>query len=185
VNLVRDQNSTRYGGFGKTQSRPGTNSGTDPHRGDRSGRCGGATPGQYSGRWSLHSGGVPGLAKTLLVSTLAKSLSLDFGRIQFTPDLMPADITGTDVIYEDRQTGTREFKFIEGPIFTNLLLADEINRTPPKTQAALLLGDAGTHDFCGDKTLSTPPPVFCTWPHRIRLSRKEPILCRKRNWTDS
>jgi MoxR-like ATPase len=87
--------------------------------------------------------GVPGLAKTLLVQTLAKSLSLEFGRIQFTPDLMPADITGTDVIYDDRQTGQREFKFVQGPIFTNILLADEINRTPPKTQAGLLAGGHG------------------------------------------
>jgi len=104
--------------------------------------------------------GVPGLAKTLLVSTLAKSLSLDFGRIQFTPDLMPADITGTDVIYEDRQTGTREFKFIEGPIFTNLLLADEINRTPPKTQAALLQGMQERTISAGTKHYQLPRPFF-------------------------
>jgi len=82
--------------------------------------------------------GVPGLAKTLLVSTLARALSLSFHRIQFTPDLMPADITGTEVIEENRSTGEREFKFIRGPVFANVLLADEINRTPPKTQAALL-----------------------------------------------
>jgi len=82
--------------------------------------------------------GVPGLAKTLMISTLAKSLSLAFSRIQFTPDLMPSDITGTEVIEENRGTGHREFKFIEGPLFANLILADEINRTPPKTQAALL-----------------------------------------------
>jgi MoxR-like ATPase len=82
--------------------------------------------------------GVPGLAKTLMISTLAKCLSLAFSRIQFTPDLMPADITGTEVIEENRSTGHREFKFIEGPLFANLILADEINRTPPKTQAALL-----------------------------------------------
>src|SRR5919202_1947087 len=82
--------------------------------------------------------GVPGLAKTLMISTLAKCLSLDFSRIQFTPDLMPADITGTEVIEENRSTGHREFKFLEGPLFANVILADEINRTPPKTQAALL-----------------------------------------------
>ncbi|MHC4164433.1 MAG: AAA family ATPase, partial [Planctomycetota bacterium] len=82
--------------------------------------------------------GVPGLAKTLLVSTLARALSLSFHRIQFTPDLMPADITGTEVIEENRSTGEREFKFIRGPVFANVILADEINRTPPKTQAALL-----------------------------------------------
>jgi len=82
--------------------------------------------------------GVPGLAKTLLIKTLAQVLGLDFKRIQFTPDLMPADITGTDIIQEDVTTGKRELVFVKGPVFTNILLADEINRTPPKTQAALL-----------------------------------------------
>lgn len=82
--------------------------------------------------------GVPGLAKTLLIKTLAEVLGLDFKRIQFTPDLMPADITGTDIIQEDVTTGKRELVFVKGPVFTNILLADEINRTPPKTQAALL-----------------------------------------------
>ncbi len=82
--------------------------------------------------------GVPGLAKTLMVSTLAKSLDLSFSRIQFTPDLMPADITGTEVLEEDRTTGGRQLRFLEGPLFANVVLADEINRTPPKTQAALL-----------------------------------------------
>ncbi len=82
--------------------------------------------------------GVPGLAKTLIISSLAKVLNLKFNRIQFTPDLMPSDITGTEVLEEDRTTGKRIFKFLKGPIFTNILLADEINRTPPKTQAALL-----------------------------------------------
>jgi MoxR-like ATPase len=82
--------------------------------------------------------GVPGLAKTLMISTLAKCLSLAFSRIQFTPDLMPSDITGTEVIEENRTTGHREFRFLEGPLFANVILADEINRTPPKTQAALL-----------------------------------------------
>lgn len=82
--------------------------------------------------------GVPGLAKTLLVSTTAQALGLDFNRIQFTPDLMPSDITGTDILREDPETGSRSFEFLQGPIFTNLLLADELNRTPPKTQAALL-----------------------------------------------
>jgi MoxR-like ATPase len=82
--------------------------------------------------------GVPGLAKTLLVSTLARSLDLSFSRIQFTPDLMPADIIGTDVLEEDRATGQRQLRFLEGPLFANVVLADEINRTPPKTQAALL-----------------------------------------------
>ncbi|MCP4815690.1 MAG: MoxR family ATPase [Planctomycetaceae bacterium] len=82
--------------------------------------------------------GVPGLAKTLLISTLARTLNLSFSRIQFTPDLMPADITGTEILEENRSTGTRERRFLEGPIFSNIVLADEINRTPPKTQAALL-----------------------------------------------
>jgi MoxR-like ATPase len=82
--------------------------------------------------------GVPGLAKTLMISTLARALNLTFSRIQFTPDLMPADITGTDVIEENKATGTREFRFLEGPLFSHVVLADEINRTPPKTQAALL-----------------------------------------------
>jgi MoxR-like ATPase len=82
--------------------------------------------------------GVPGLAKTLMISTLARCLSMTFSRIQFTPDLMPADITGTDVLQENKETGEREFRFINGPLFHNVVLADEINRTPPKTQAALL-----------------------------------------------
>ncbi|REJ87233.1 MAG: MoxR family ATPase [Planctomycetota bacterium] len=82
--------------------------------------------------------GVPGLAKTLMISTLSRSLSMRFSRIQFTPDLMPADITGTDVLQTNRDTGEREFRFIQGPLFHNVVLADEINRTPPKTQAALL-----------------------------------------------
>jgi len=82
--------------------------------------------------------GVPGLAKTLMISTLAQTLDLNFSRIQFTPDLMPADVTGTEVMEEDRATGQRSFRFMEGPLFANVILADEINRTPPKTQAALL-----------------------------------------------
>jgi MoxR-like ATPase len=82
--------------------------------------------------------GVPGLAKTLIVQTLAQTLGLRFNRIQFTPDLMPSDITGTDVLYEEKATGRREFRFLPGPVFANVVLADEINRTPPKTQAALL-----------------------------------------------
>ncbi len=82
--------------------------------------------------------GVPGLAKTLLISTLARTLNLSFSRIQFTPDLMPADITGTEIIEENKATGARDFRFLEGPLFANVILADEINRTPPKTQAALL-----------------------------------------------
>jgi len=82
--------------------------------------------------------GVPGLAKTLMISTLARTLNLSFSRIQFTPDLMPADITGTEIIEENRSTGGREYRFLQGPLFANVILADEVNRTPPKTQAALL-----------------------------------------------
>ncbi len=82
--------------------------------------------------------GVPGLAKTLLISTLSRALNLSFSRIQFTPDLMPADITGTEIISENKATGAREFRFLEGPLFANVILADEVNRTPPKTQSALL-----------------------------------------------
>jgi MoxR-like ATPase len=82
--------------------------------------------------------GVPGLAKTLMVQTVAETLHLSFNRVQFTPDLMPSDITGTDIIEEDLTTGRRAFRFVQGPIFANIVLADEINRTPPKTQAALL-----------------------------------------------
>src|SRR5471030_1584574 len=82
--------------------------------------------------------GVPGLAKTLMISTLSRALNLSFSRIQFTPDLMPADINGTEIIEENRSTGSREFRFLEGPLFSNVIMADEVNRTPPKTQAALL-----------------------------------------------
>ncbi len=104
--------------------------------------------------------GVPGLAKTLMIRTLAGCLSLKFNRIQFTPDLMPSDITGTDVMYEDRATGDRTFKFLHGPIFANVLLADEINRTPPKTQAALLEGMAERQVSAGGKRYELPDPFF-------------------------
>ncbi len=104
--------------------------------------------------------GVPGLAKTLMIRTLADCLSLDFNRIQFTPDLMPSDITGTDVMYEDRSSGDRSFKFIRGPIFANVLLADEINRTPPKTQAALLEGMAEHQVSVGGERHHLPNPFF-------------------------
>lgn len=107
--------------------------------------------------------GVPGLAKTSLISTVAQVLNLDFNRIQFTPDLMPADITGTDILEED-DTGKRVFKFIRGPVFTNLLLADEINRTPPKTQAALLQAMQEYKVSAGGRTydLTKPFLVFAT-----------------------
>lgn len=104
--------------------------------------------------------GVPGLAKTMLVSTLAKALDLSFRRIQFTPDLMPADITGTDVLEIDPETGRRGFRFVEGPIFTHMLLADEINRTPPKTQAALLEAMQERHVTVGRRTMHLPAPFF-------------------------
>ncbi len=104
--------------------------------------------------------GVPGLAKTLLVSTLARALDLTFRRIQFTPDLMPADITGTEVIQEDKGSGTRELRFLGGPIFANVILADEINRTPPKTQAALLEAMQEHHVTAGERTMPLPEPFF-------------------------
>ncbi|MCB9546314.1 MAG: MoxR family ATPase [Myxococcales bacterium] len=108
--------------------------------------------------------GVPGLAKTLLVRTLAEALHLDFSRIQFTPDLMPSDITGTDILEEDPNTGKRAYTFLKGPIFANLLLADEINRTPPKTQAALLQAMQEGKVTAAGRTFNLPPPflVFAT-----------------------
>jgi len=104
--------------------------------------------------------GVPGLAKTLLISTLAEILHLDFNRIQFTPDLMPSDITGTDILQEDTATGKRAFQFLKGPIFTNILLADEINRTPPKTQAALLQSMQEYKVTAGGTTFPLDLPFF-------------------------
>ena len=103
--------------------------------------------------------GVPGLAKTLMVSTLSKILDISFKRIQFTPDLMPSDITGTNVLEEDER-GRREFRFVEGPVFTNILLADEINRTPPKTQAALLQAMQEREVSVGQTTYALPDPFF-------------------------
>ncbi|MFO0878106.1 MAG: MoxR family ATPase [Gemmataceae bacterium] len=104
--------------------------------------------------------GVPGLAKTLLVSTVSRILHLSFKRIQFTPDLMPADITGTDILQDDPQTGRRQFVFLKGPMFTNMLLADEINRTPPKTQAALLEAMQERQVTAGAHTYPLPDPFF-------------------------
>jgi len=122
--------------------------------------------------------GVPGLAKTLMISTLAETLHLKFKRIQFTPDLMPSDITGTEVIYQDPATGERQFRFLPGPIFTNILLADEINRTPPKTQAAMLeamqerkISVAATTTSCRSRS--------SFWRRKTRSSRKAPTRCRK------
>ena len=110
--------------------------------------------------------GVPGLAKTLLVSTLAQALDLAFSRVQFTPDLMPSDVTGTDILQEDPVNRERRFVFARGPVFANVLLADEVNRTPPKTQAALL------------QAMQEGPP-------RTPSSRKAPTPCPKPNWTGS
>jgi MoxR-like ATPase len=104
--------------------------------------------------------GVPGLAKTLMISTLSEVLSLSFNRIQFTPDLMPSDITGTEVLQEDRTTGKRVFKFLRGPIFANVILADEINRTPPKTQAALLEAMQEYHVTVGGERHDLERPFF-------------------------
>jgi len=104
--------------------------------------------------------GVPGLAKTLLISTLAQAIQLSFKRIQFTPDLMPSDITGTEVIYQDPATNDRQFKFIPGPIFANVVLADEINRTPPKTQAAMLEAMQERRVTVGGTNYKLPNPFF-------------------------
>ncbi|MFH0981075.1 MAG: AAA family ATPase [Planctomycetota bacterium] len=104
--------------------------------------------------------GVPGLAKTLMISTLARTLSLSFSRIQFTPDLMPSDITGTEVIEEDKSTGTRQLRFVTGPVFANVILADEINRTPPKTQSALLEAMQEHQVTAAGFTHKLPTPFF-------------------------
>jgi MoxR-like ATPase len=104
--------------------------------------------------------GVPGLAKTLMVRTIADAIDLKFNRIQFTPDLMPSDITGTEIIEEDRSSGGRQFRFVQGPVFANILLADEINRTPPKTQAALLQAMQELQVTAGGRTYDLPRPFF-------------------------
>src|ERR1044071_1328668 len=104
--------------------------------------------------------GVPGLAKTLLVSTMSQTLHLSFKRIQFTPDLMPSDITGTEVIYQDPATNERQFRFLKGPIFANIILADEINRTPPKTQAAMLEAMQERKVTVGGNDFKLPDPFF-------------------------
>src|SRR5215472_1478679 len=104
--------------------------------------------------------GVPGLAKTLMVRTIARAIDLEFNRIQFTPDLMPSDITGSEILEEDKATGTRQFRFLKGPVFANILLADEINRTPPKTQAALLQAMQELQVTVGGRTYDLPRPFF-------------------------
>ena len=126
--------------------------------------------------------GIPGLGKTLLVKTLSKCLSLDFKRIQFTPDLMPADVVGTEVVDEDPNTGKRNFRFSPGPIFTNIVLADEINRTPPKTQAALLEAmEERQVTVSGETRLLDAPFLFL--PLRILLNWKVHTHCLKLNST--
>ncbi len=104
--------------------------------------------------------GVPGLAKTLLIQTISRAMSLDFRRIQFTPDLVPSDITGTEVMEEDTATGHRNFRFVPGPIFANIILADEINRAPPRTQAAMLEAMQERHVSAGGETMDLPRPFF-------------------------
>src|SRR5258706_5858343 len=110
--------------------------------------------------------GVPGLAKTLLVSTLSQILDLKFSRIQFTPDLMPSDITGTEILEDDPVTGRRAFKFIHGPIFANMILADEINRTPPKTQPALLQAMQENRVTAGGEPGPRAPPLLVPWAQK-------------------
>ena len=104
--------------------------------------------------------GVPGLAKTLMVRSLADAVHLDFRRIQFTPDLVPSDITGTDILEEDSKTGARSFRYVHGPIFANIVLADEINRAPPRTQAALLEAMQEHNVTAGGETMALPEPFF-------------------------
>ncbi|MEY3013178.1 MAG: hypothetical protein RIT45_1913 [Pseudomonadota bacterium] len=104
--------------------------------------------------------GVPGLAKTLLIQTLAEAMQLGFSRIQFTPDMMPADVTGSEILEEDRGSGQRSYRFVRGPVFTHVLLADELNRTPPKTQAALLQAMAERQVSAGGRTLPIEPPFL-------------------------
>ena len=131
--------------------------------------------------------GVPGLAKTLLISTLAEVLNLTFNRVQFTPDLMPSDITGTDILEEDKATGRREFRFVRGPLFANIILADEVNRTPPKTQAALLeameerqVSVAGTADLdvarAAVRAVQAAPEVLGYIVDLARATRSSPSL---------
>ena len=126
--------------------------------------------------------GVPGLAKTLLVSKLSETLSLNFSRIQFTPDLMPMDITGTDIL-KDTASGGREFQFVKGPVFANIVLADEINRAPPKTQAAMLEAMQEQNvTVLGKESIAWNRRSWC-WRHRTRSNRRELIRCPKRSWT--
>ncbi len=124
------------------------------------------------------------MAKTLLISSLAQSLHLSFKRIQFTPDLMPSDITGTEVIQEELNTGNRAYKFLPGPLFTNLLLADEINRTPPKTQAAMLEAMQERQISAGGQIHKLPSP-FLVLATQNPLEQEGTIHCLKRSWIAS
>ena len=128
--------------------------------------------------------GVPGLAKTLIVSSLAQCLELDFARIQFTPDLMPSDITGTEVIQEDKATGSRDFKFLAGPIFSNVILADEINRTPPKTQAALMEAMQERQVTTAGVSRKLPEPFFVLATQNP-IEQRAPIRCPRPSRTAS
>ncbi len=128
--------------------------------------------------------GVPGLAKTLLVSKLAETMSLKFSRIQFTPDLMPMDITGTDILQDDAD-GRREFQFVHGPVFANIVLADEINRAPPKTQAAMLEAMQEQNVTVRRQGRSSSSRRSWCWPRRTRSSRRGPIRCPRRSSTGS
>ncbi len=127
--------------------------------------------------------GVPGLAKTLMVNKLAETMSLKFSRIQFTPDLMPMDITGTDIL-QDTAGGRREFEFVHGPVFANIVLADEINRAPPKTQAAMLEAMQEQNVTVVGKVFQLDDRSWC-WPRKTRSSRKEPIPCPRPSSTGS
>ena len=122
--------------------------------------------------------GVPGLAKTLLISTLARALDLSFSRIQFTPDLMPSDITGTELLEEDQTTGHKAFRFVKGPLFANIILADEINRTPPKTQAALLQAMQEHEVTAGGRYLSPRRTVLCLSHAKSHRTRRHLSLAR-------
>ncbi len=128
--------------------------------------------------------GVPGLAKTLLIRTLSQSLSLSFNRIQFTPDLMPGDITGTEIIEEDPSSGKKMFRFIPGPLFANIILADEINRTPPKTQAALLESMQEYHVTARGTRHDLEKPFFVLATQNP-IEQEAPIPCPKPSWTGS
>ena len=128
--------------------------------------------------------GVPGLAKTLLVSSLAEATHLGFKRIQFTPDLMPSDVTGTQIIQEDPETRRRQYQFLPGPLFANMILADEVNRTPPKTQAAMLEAMQERQISSGGQ-IHRCPTRSSSWPRRTRWNRKAPIRCPRPSWTVS